>query len=137
MKIKTIAASAALTIASALMITTPAAATDGPFKNCTEAREAGHSNIPQGSEYYASKLDRDGDGYGCDKHGTLANDGKEKTGVYAESDEPEVETTETSDTDLAETGGDSNTPYIAAAGGVLLLGGAGAVLISRRRKSTV
>lgn len=129
MKIKTIAASAALTIASALMITTPAAATDGPFKNCTEAREAGHSNIPQGSEYYAPKLDRDGDGYGCDKHGTLANDGKLGTGYYA--DKPE-EPVKGDGKDLAETGGNSATPYIAV-GGVALLGGGVALALRRKR----
>ncbi|WP_235666172.1 excalibur calcium-binding domain-containing protein [Mycolicibacterium chitae] len=41
-------------------------ASAAPFKNCTEARSNGYSNIPSSSEYYGSHLDRDGDGIGCE-----------------------------------------------------------------------
>ena len=44
----------------------PAAAA-APFKNCSEARAAGYTNIPSSSEYYGSHLDRDGDGIGCER----------------------------------------------------------------------
>lgn len=126
-------------LGASLLLTVPASATEGPFKNCTEAYAAGHSNIPRGSEYYAPKLDRDGDGFGCDDH-VKANDGKAKTGVYAETEGdtnlPKDETPATTPKDdkaLAETGGDSNTPYIVGAGAVLLL--SGGVLVLRRKRA--
>jgi hypothetical protein len=37
-----------------------------PFSNCTEAKAAGYCDIPSDSPYYQSKLDRDGDGLGCE-----------------------------------------------------------------------
>ncbi|MEM4994937.1 excalibur calcium-binding domain-containing protein [Priestia sp. SB1] len=37
------------------------------YGNCTEAREAGAAPIYKGQPGYASHLDRDGDGIGCDK----------------------------------------------------------------------
>lgn len=36
------------------------------FRTCTEARAAGHSNIPRGGYGYGPHLDRDGDGIGCE-----------------------------------------------------------------------
>lgn len=136
MKIKHIPALVAVAAVPVLGIAAPAVAHDGnhPFKNCSDAESNGYSNIPSGDEHYAKKLDRDGDGFGCDTHGTLANDGKDKTGYYADkADEPTSEK-ETDDKALAETGGDSRTPYIAVAGGVLLLGG-GALALRRKRQS--
>lgn len=134
----------AAAVTTPLLFVTPAEAHDGshPFKNCTEAKEHGYSNIPEGDEHYAPKLDRDSDGYGCDKHGTLANDGKAGTGHYAEQPvEPTPATTPATDEtgepvtdDLAETGGDSTTPYLAAGGAVLLLGG-GLLVLHKRRTS--
>ena len=47
----------------------PAIATpvpSAPYKNCTEARADGACKIPSTSEKYQSKLDRDGDGIGCE-----------------------------------------------------------------------
>lgn len=38
----------------------------GPFKNCTEAREAGAAPLHRGDPGYASKLDRDDDGIACE-----------------------------------------------------------------------
>jgi hypothetical protein len=35
-------------------------------RNCTEARAMGLENIPRGSPYYASWLDRDNDGLACE-----------------------------------------------------------------------
>ncbi|MDU9695185.1 excalibur calcium-binding domain-containing protein [Priestia aryabhattai] len=37
------------------------------FKNCTEARAAGAAPVHRGEPGYASHLDRDGDGIGCDQ----------------------------------------------------------------------
>ena len=37
-----------------------------PPRNCTEARAMGLTNIPRGSPYYGSHLDRDNDGVGCE-----------------------------------------------------------------------
>lgn len=37
------------------------------FRNCTEARAVGYSNIPQGSPGYHLALDRDGDGVACER----------------------------------------------------------------------
>jgi len=37
-----------------------------PYKNCTEARQNGDCDIPSSSDKYQSKLDRDGDGIGCE-----------------------------------------------------------------------
>lgn len=48
------------------ILAAPAIASAAPFKNCTEARKAGYSNIPSTSEYYGKHLDRDGDGIGCE-----------------------------------------------------------------------
>jgi hypothetical protein len=40
-----------------------------PFKNCTQARDAGYEDIPSSSEYYGPWLDRDADGVGCESSG--------------------------------------------------------------------
>ncbi|WBP96838.1 excalibur calcium-binding domain-containing protein [Mycolicibacterium neoaurum] len=37
-----------------------------PFKNCTQARQAGYEDIPSSSDYYGSWLDGDGDGIACE-----------------------------------------------------------------------
>jgi len=37
-----------------------------PYKNCTEARANGDSDIPSSSDKYGPWLDRDGDGIGCE-----------------------------------------------------------------------
>lgn len=50
------------------ILAAPAMAHAAPFKNCTEARKAGYSNIPSTSEYYGKRLDRDGDGIGCESY---------------------------------------------------------------------
>lgn len=36
------------------------------FRNCTEARAAGYSNIRRGTYGYGPHLDRDNDGIGCE-----------------------------------------------------------------------
>jgi hypothetical protein len=43
-----------------------ASASPPPYKNCTQAKLDGACNIPSTSDYYQSKLDRDGDGIGCE-----------------------------------------------------------------------
>lgn len=46
-----------------------AAAEPGPvYANCTEAREAGDTDIPAGDDAYWSDGDRDGDGLACESY---------------------------------------------------------------------
>lgn len=51
-----------------LTFTTLAIANSGGtyFKNCTEARNKGHSNIKKGEPGYRPGLDRDKDGIACE-----------------------------------------------------------------------
>ncbi|MGW4166464.1 excalibur calcium-binding domain-containing protein [Streptomyces chartreusis] len=117
-----------------------AAAHDGahPFENCAEAYANGYSDIPASDEHYGSHLDRDGDGLGCDNPPAdfvpvgegAAEEGAAEEG--AASDEAAGE--EQNGTDLAATGGDDSTPYLAAGGAALLAGG-GVLLALRRRAS--
>lgn len=44
----------------------PSATAEQYFANCTEAREAGYSNIPSTSQYYWPAGDRDQDGIACE-----------------------------------------------------------------------
>lgn len=37
-----------------------------PYPNCTAAKQNGDCDIPSSSDKYQSKLDRDGDGIGCE-----------------------------------------------------------------------
>lgn len=37
-----------------------------PYANCTQAKNNGDCDIPSSSDRYQSKLDRDGDGLGCE-----------------------------------------------------------------------
>ncbi|MGC9538452.1 LAETG motif-containing sortase-dependent surface protein [Streptomyces sp. UG1] len=123
-----------------------AAAHDGnhPFENCTEAYTNGYSNIPKGDEHYGSHLDRDKDGIGCDKPpADFVPADDEEAGSSAgddTSDEPgagnSTENGAENGTDLAATGGDSSTPYLAAGGAAALLAGGGVLLAVRRRRST-
>jgi len=58
-------------IAGAIAIGTAAPAIaapvpQAPYKNCTEAKQNGDCDIPATSDLYQSKLDRDGDGLGCE-----------------------------------------------------------------------
>ncbi|WP_217166688.1 excalibur calcium-binding domain-containing protein [Streptomyces sp. AC512_CC834] len=141
---------AAVTVAALALAALPTAAAqahDGthPFKNCTEAYDAGYSNIQKGDEHYGAHLDRDNDGFGCDKppadfvpasdkdtdDGAGAGSGKDSGSDKSGGDEAAGQ----QGPDLAETGGDDNTPYIAAAGGVVVLAGGGLLLVTRRRRS--
>ncbi|MGY0067174.1 LAETG motif-containing sortase-dependent surface protein [Streptomyces sp. QTS137] len=140
--------SAAVTVAALALATLPvttATAHEGVFKNCPEAYAAGYANIPASSEHYGKHLDRDGDGIGCDNppagfvpaadeekdKDTGSDDGTTKTGSGEKG-----ATEKGSGTDLAETGGNSATPYIAAGGAAVVLAGGGVLLAARRRRST-
>ncbi|WP_121704681.1 excalibur calcium-binding domain-containing protein [Streptomyces sp. E5N298] len=144
---------AAVTVAALALAALPAAAQahDGahPFKNCTEAYDAGYSNIPKGDKHYGEHLDRDKDGVGCDKppSGFVPADDKDAddkgTDDAAGSGSGEDSGSEAGGgdaaagqqgTDLAETGGDDNTPYLAAGGGIVVLAGGGLLLAARRRR---
>jgi hypothetical protein len=48
------------------VLAAPAVANAVPYKNCTQARANGDSDIPSSSDKYGSWLDRDGDGIGCE-----------------------------------------------------------------------
>lgn len=145
---------AAVTVAALALAALPAAAAqahDGahPFKNCSEAYENGYSNIKEGDEHYGEHLDRDKDGVGCDKppagfvpaddKDTGAKDtGAEDTDDAAGAGSGESGGSEAAGqqgTDLAETGGDDSTPYLAAGGAVVVLAGGGLLLAARRRRS--
>ncbi|MCV7194006.1 excalibur calcium-binding domain-containing protein [Mycolicibacterium brumae] len=49
-----------------LGVTAAPAAVAAPYKNCSEARANGDTDIPSSSDKYGSHLDRDGDGIGCE-----------------------------------------------------------------------
>lgn len=119
-----------------------------PFKNCTEAYDAGYSNIKEGDEHYGAHLDRDKDGVGCDQPpadfvpaGAKDTDdgaGSGDTGKDENSGNGDAggeEAAGQQGTDLAETGGDDTTPYIAAGGAAVVLAGGGLLLAARRRRS--
>ncbi|MFI1754611.1 LAETG motif-containing sortase-dependent surface protein [Streptomyces sp. NPDC020571] len=139
---------AAVTVAALALAALPAAAQahDGahPFKNCTEAYDAGYSNIKKGDEHYGEHLDRDKDGVGCDKPpaGFVPADDKDTddaagSGSGKDSGSEEGggdEAAGQQGTDLAETGGDDSTPYLAAGGGIVVLAGGGLLLAARRRR---
>jgi hypothetical protein len=61
-----VAVAAAGAIAGAAIGTSPVAAANAPYKNCTEARANGDTNIPSNSDKYGPWLDRDNDGIGCE-----------------------------------------------------------------------
>ncbi|WP_411098190.1 LAETG motif-containing sortase-dependent surface protein [Streptomyces sp. x-45] len=136
---------AAVTVAALALAALPAAAAqahDGahPFKNCTEAYDAGYSNIKEGDEHYGEHLDRDKDGVGCDKppSGFVPADDKgtdDAAGSASGEDSGSGDQAAGQQgTDLAETGGDDNTPYLAAGGGIVVLAGGGLLLAARRRR---
>ncbi|MDO0932962.1 excalibur calcium-binding domain-containing protein [Streptomyces sp. DG2A-72] len=118
---------AALALA-ALPVTAEAHDGNHPFENCSEAYDNGYSNIKEGDEHYGEHLDRDQDGIGCDNPpaGFVP---AEDTGTDGAEDAAEQE-----DTDLAATGGNSATPYIAGGGAAVLLAGGGLLVVVRRRR---
>ncbi|MFE9703578.1 LAETG motif-containing sortase-dependent surface protein [Streptomyces sp. NPDC005930] len=140
---------AAVTVAALALAALPAAAQahDGahPFKNCTEAYDAGYSDIPESDEHYGEHLDRDRDGVGCDKPpagfvpasdrdtGDAAGAGSGKDSGSAKGG-GDAGGQRDKGTDLAETGGGDSTPYIAAGGGIVVLAGGGLLLAARRRR---
>ncbi|WP_406727644.1 excalibur calcium-binding domain-containing protein [Streptomyces sp. GD-15H] len=144
--------SAAVTVAALALTalpTTSAVAHEGthPFKNCTEAYNAGYSHIQAGSEHYGKHLDRDNDGVGCDNapadfvpvgdRDTAEDSGSDDGATGTGSDAGDKGTTEKGNgTDLAETGGDSATPYLAAGGAAVVLAGGAVLLAARRHRST-
>ena len=54
------------TVFGAAVIGIAAPAQAAPYKNCTQAKQNGDCDIPSSSDKYQSKLDRDGDGIGCE-----------------------------------------------------------------------
>ncbi|MEF9903735.1 excalibur calcium-binding domain-containing protein [Streptomyces sp. P9-A2] len=144
--------STAVTVAALALATLPvttAVAHEGAFKNCDQAYAAGHSNIPAGSEHYGKHLDRDGDGIGCDqapadfvpvgdrdKGKDTGSGSASDTGTEAGTGAENTDTTGQGGTDLAETGGNSATPYLAAGGAAVVLAGGGVLFAARRRRST-
>ncbi|CAL9444129.1 LAETG motif-containing sortase-dependent surface protein [Streptomyces sp. enrichment culture] len=136
------AAVAVTALALAALPATAAQAHDGPFKNCSAAYAAGHSNIPKDSEHYGKHLDRDNDGIGCDQPPADFVPAGDKDGADEEAGQGSAgdqsggeQAAGDQGTDLAETGGSDTTPYIAAAGGAVVLAGGGLLLATRRRRS--
>ncbi|MGW5212358.1 excalibur calcium-binding domain-containing protein [Streptomyces sp. NPDC004051] len=140
---------AALALAALPLTTATAHEGNHPFENCTEAYDAGYKNIEVGDEHYGKHLDRDGDGVGCDRApaGFVPADDRDSgsddgatgsdAGSGSGSGSDDKGTAEKSGgTDLAETGGNSATPYLAAGGAAVVLAGGGVLFASRRRRST-
>ncbi|MET9135709.1 excalibur calcium-binding domain-containing protein [Streptomyces parvulus] len=137
---------AAVAVAALALAALPSAALahDGshPFKNCTEAYEAGYSNIEKGDPHYGAHLDRDDDGVGCDKPPAdfvpAEDSGKEAADDAADTgsgkDTGGDKAAGQQGTDLAETGGDDSTPYIAAGGAIVVLAGGGLLLAVGKRR---
>ncbi len=53
-------------VLGAIAVGAAPAAVAAPWKNCSEARDNGDTNIPSNSDKYGPHLDRDGDGVGCE-----------------------------------------------------------------------
>ncbi|MEI6252912.1 MAG: excalibur calcium-binding domain-containing protein [Mycobacteriaceae bacterium] len=60
-----VAMAGALAIGSAAQVSAVPLPQD-PYPNCTVAKQNGDCDIPSSSDKYQSKLDRDGDGLGCE-----------------------------------------------------------------------
>ncbi|MFF3345334.1 LAETG motif-containing sortase-dependent surface protein [Streptomyces sp. NPDC002779] len=122
---------AALAVAAFALAVTPGAAQahEGthPFENCSEAYANGYANIAEGDEHYGSHLDRDADGIGCDQPPADFEPADEA------ADDAGKDTAD--DTDLAATGGDGATPYLAGGGAVVILAGGGVLMAVRRRRA--
>ncbi|MCW8381284.1 excalibur calcium-binding domain-containing protein [Streptomyces justiciae] len=127
----------ALVVAALALAVLPSAASahdgDHPFDNCTDAYAAGYANIEKGDEHYGTHLDRDGDGIGCDQPPAdfVAADDK----AAGTETEQKADGKQTASDDLAETGGDDTTPYLAAGSVVALVAGSGVLLAARRRRA--
>lgn len=57
---------ALVALAAPMGVVASAPAQAAPYKNCTQARQNNDCDIPSTSDKYQSKLDRDGDGIGCE-----------------------------------------------------------------------
>jgi hypothetical protein len=55
-----------LAVAGITTLAPPVIANAAPYSNCSEAKANGDCDIPSNSPYYQAKLDRDGDGLGCE-----------------------------------------------------------------------
>jgi LPXTG-motif cell wall-anchored protein len=98
------------------------------FDNCTEAYQAGRSNIPAGDPDYAAKLDRDNDGVACDNPPADFKPAPQ-TGTGTETG---TETGAGTGTQLPQTG---PAAELGVTGGALLAVGVIAALIVRRRRT--
>ncbi|MBQ0830242.1 excalibur calcium-binding domain-containing protein [Streptomyces tagetis] len=135
-------AAAALAALALAALPSVAAAHDGnhPFANCSEAYAHGYANIPESDSHYGKHLDRDNDGVGCDKPPAGFVPAQDRDGGGATGSGSGRGGTVTNEagqkgTDLAETGGNSATPYLAAGGAAVALAGGGLLVASRRRRA--
>ena len=55
-----------LTVGAPIALASATPAQAAPYNNCTQAKQNGDCDIPSSSDKYQSKLDRDGDGLGCE-----------------------------------------------------------------------
>jgi LPXTG-motif cell wall-anchored protein len=131
---------AAVAVAALALAALPATAEahDGnhPFENCAEAYDNGYSNIKEGDEHYGEHLDRDQDGIGCDNPpaGFVPNEDEDEDEDKGTDATDGAKETPGQDTDLAATGGNSATPYLAGGGAAVLLAGGGLLVVVRRRR---
>ncbi|MER6674744.1 excalibur calcium-binding domain-containing protein [Streptomyces sp. NPDC000983] len=105
---------------------------DHPFANCSEAYANGYANIAEGDEHYGTHLDRDGDGVGCDQPPA---DFEPAEDAAADTGEDTAAGDASEGADLAETGGNGATPYLAGGSVVVMLAGAGVLMAVRRRRA--
>ena len=57
---------AGLAVGAPMALASSIPAQAAPYTNCTQAKQSGDCDIPSSSDKYQSKLDRDGDGLGCE-----------------------------------------------------------------------
>ena len=55
-----------IALAAPMLLVSATPASAAPYANCTQARNNDDCDIPASSDLYQSKLDRDGDGIGCE-----------------------------------------------------------------------
>lgn len=132
MKIKSIAVAGAV----AALTLIPAGSASA-YDNCAEARADGVYNLDTSDPRAAGINDPDHDGIVCE-NGSKPNTPVQGSGS-GKADEPNPSTTSPTETEkddkaLAETGGDSKTPYVAGLGALLLIGG-GALAFRRKRQN--
>lgn len=119
-------------------------ATVPSFANCTEARDAGRTNIPSTDPEFSPRLDRNRNGIGCesDSTGTVVDPGEISdndtgTGPGNGGPGPQVDQMPAggANTGIAQAPEESNAAFLALSGGLVLAAAAGGTYVVRRRRT--